>query len=68
MKLRKGELEFNFFTLLTCLGTPYDITLHDLRIECFFAAGVAFLQRRRVREKSTNYSVLHLKKDLSGGR
>src|SRR5467141_2262544 len=30
--------------------------------------GVAFLQRRRVREKSTNYSVLRLKKDLSGGR
>ncbi len=30
--------------------------------------GVAFLQRRRVRETSTNESVLRLNKDLSGGR
>ena len=36
--------------------------------EALCQQGVAFLQRRRVREKSTNYSVLRLKKDLSGGR
>jgi len=36
--LEKGDARFSFFTLLASLGTPYDITLHELRIECFFAA------------------------------
>ena len=30
--------------------------------------GVALLQRRRVNQKTTDYSVKSLKKDLSGGR
>jgi transcriptional regulator with XRE-family HTH domain len=38
IELRKGDARFGFFTLLASLGTPYDITLHELRIECFFAA------------------------------
>jgi transcriptional regulator with XRE-family HTH domain len=38
IELRKGDARFSFFTLLASLGTPYDITLHELRIECFFAA------------------------------
>jgi hypothetical protein len=39
-----------FFTTLTTLGTPYDITLHELRIESFFPADDATdltLQRLR---------------------
>lgn len=27
-----------FFSTLTTLGVPYDITLHELRVECFFPA------------------------------
>jgi hypothetical protein len=27
---------FNFFSAVTVLGTPQDITLQELRIECFF--------------------------------
>jgi len=38
IELKKGDVRFSFFTLLASLGTPYDITLHELRIECFFAA------------------------------
>jgi len=38
IELEKGDARFSFFTLLASLGTPYDITLHELRIECFFAA------------------------------
>jgi transcriptional regulator with XRE-family HTH domain len=41
IELRKGDVRFSFFTLLASLGTPYDITLHELRIECFFAADEA---------------------------
>jgi transcriptional regulator with XRE-family HTH domain len=41
IELRKGDVRFSFFTLLASLGTPYDITLHELRIECFFAADAA---------------------------
>src|SRR6266851_1023417 len=39
--LVKGDTRLQFFTLLASLGTPYDITLHELRIECFFAADAA---------------------------
>jgi transcriptional regulator with XRE-family HTH domain len=35
---RKHELNLRFFTTLTSLGTPYDITLQELRIESFFPA------------------------------
>jgi transcriptional regulator with XRE-family HTH domain len=38
---RKHELDLQFFTTLTSLGTPYDITLQELRIESFFPADKA---------------------------
>src|SRR5262249_60044450 len=41
IELKKGDVRFSFFTLLASLGTPYDITLHELRIECFFGADAA---------------------------
>ena len=37
----KGDRRLSFFTLLASLGTPHDITLHELRIECFFPADEA---------------------------
>ena len=33
---RHGAKAFNFFSTVTVLGTPQDITLQELRIECFF--------------------------------
>jgi hypothetical protein len=39
--MQKGATHLKFFTTLTTLGTPYDITLHELRIECFFPADEA---------------------------
>jgi transcription regulator MmyB-like protein len=38
IEMEKGEARLRFFTTLTTLGTPYDITLHELRIESFFPA------------------------------
>jgi transcriptional regulator with XRE-family HTH domain len=38
MALRKGDLALRFFTTIATLGTPQDITLQELRIECFFPA------------------------------
>jgi hypothetical protein len=38
---RKHELDLQFFTTLTSLGTPHDITLQELRIESFFPADEA---------------------------
>jgi transcriptional regulator with XRE-family HTH domain len=38
IEMQKGETHLRFFTTLTALGTPYDITLHELRIESFFPA------------------------------
>ena len=41
IEMQKGETHLRFFTTLTTLGTPYDITLHELRIESFFPADEA---------------------------
>jgi transcriptional regulator with XRE-family HTH domain len=38
IEFRKGDLELKFFSTLTSLGTPHDITLAELRIEAFFPA------------------------------
>ena len=38
IEMQKGATHLRFFTTLTTLGTPYDITLHELRIESFFPA------------------------------
>jgi hypothetical protein len=38
---RKYELDLQFFTTLTSLGTPYDLTLQGLRVESFFPADEA---------------------------
>jgi len=37
----KGERRFNFFSTVTTLGTPQDITVQEIRIECFFPADPA---------------------------
>jgi transcriptional regulator with XRE-family HTH domain len=41
IEMQKGATHLKFFTTLTTLGTPYDITLHELRIESFFPADEA---------------------------
>ena len=38
IEMQKGDAHLSFFSTLTTLGTPYDITLHELRIESFFPA------------------------------
>jgi hypothetical protein len=38
VELRKGDLDIKFFSTLTSLGVPYDITLCELRVECFYPA------------------------------
>jgi transcriptional regulator with XRE-family HTH domain len=38
---RRGDLDLRYFTTLTSLGTPHDITLQELRIESFFPADEA---------------------------
>ncbi|WP_309731623.1 helix-turn-helix domain-containing protein [Chamaesiphon sp. OTE_75_metabat_556] len=36
--LHRDDLELKFFSTIATLGTPYDITLQELRIECLFPA------------------------------
>jgi transcriptional regulator with XRE-family HTH domain len=36
VSFRKGSKTFSFFSAVTTLGTAQDITLQELRIECFF--------------------------------
>lgn len=43
-----GELVMRFFSTVTTLGTPQDITLQEIRIECFFPADPATETRARV--------------------
>lgn len=39
--VRKDGVELNLFTTVTTLGTPHDVTLHELRVEAFFPADEA---------------------------
>jgi hypothetical protein len=41
VEFAKGDLTLCFFTTITTLGTPHDITLQELRLECFFPADEA---------------------------
>ena len=41
IEFRKGDLHLQFFSTLTSLGTPHDITLQELRVEAFFPADAA---------------------------
>jgi transcriptional regulator with XRE-family HTH domain len=47
VEMRKGDLDVKFFSTMTSLGVPYDITLHELRVECFFPADTASEGRLR---------------------
>jgi transcriptional regulator with XRE-family HTH domain len=38
MHFRKDDISLQLFTTIATLGTPRDITLQELRIECFFPA------------------------------
>lgn len=41
VRIRKDDAELNLFTTITTMGTPHDVTVHELRIECFFPADEA---------------------------
>ena len=45
--LKHGDLDLRFFTMLTTLGTPQDVTLQDLHIESFMPADGATEARMR---------------------
>jgi transcriptional regulator with XRE-family HTH domain len=47
MHLRKGDLSLTFFSMITTLGTPRDVTLQQLKIECFFPADIVTEQLAR---------------------
>ena len=36
IRLVKDAVALNLFTTITTLGTPHDVTLHELRVECFY--------------------------------
>jgi hypothetical protein len=38
VRFAKDGRRFDFFSTVTTLGTPQDVTLQELRIECFFPA------------------------------
>ncbi len=44
LQLRKDEVTLNLFTTITTLGTPHDVTVHELRLESFFPADAASRQ------------------------
>ena len=54
VQFRKGDLAMDFFSTVTTLGTPLDVTLQEIRIECFFPADYATEQlSRRLAEPAT---------------
>lgn len=49
LEFRKDRYIFNFFSAVTTLGTPQDVTLQELRIESFFPADEKTEQSARER-------------------
>jgi len=50
---RQGEHELRFFSTLTTFGTPLDVTLDELHIECWFPADEATAERcRQLRQEA----------------
>jgi len=41
VEFRKGALAVRYFSTVTTLGTPHDVTAQEIRIECFFPADAA---------------------------
>ncbi|HUN50435.1 MAG TPA: helix-turn-helix transcriptional regulator [Candidatus Sulfotelmatobacter sp.] len=44
VEFRKGDTALRLFTTIATLGTPHDVTLQEIRIECFFPADAATRQ------------------------
>jgi transcriptional regulator with XRE-family HTH domain len=44
---RKGDTSLKLFTTIATLGTAHDVTLQEIRIECFFPADAATAARLR---------------------
>jgi transcriptional regulator with XRE-family HTH domain len=59
MVLRKGNLTVRYFSTIATLGTPQDITLQELRVECFFPGDEATeeLARRLARSATSTPSI-----------
>ena len=36
--IKKDDVELSLFSTIATLGTPLDITLQEIRIECYFPA------------------------------
>jgi transcriptional regulator with XRE-family HTH domain len=47
VSFRKAERAYDFFSTVTTLGTPQDITAQEIRIECFFPANPRTAERAR---------------------
>jgi len=44
VRIHKGDLRLRFYTTITTLGTPLDVTVQELRIETYFPADAATRQ------------------------
>jgi transcriptional regulator with XRE-family HTH domain len=47
IRFRHGTTSYDFFSAVTTLGTPQDVTVEELRIECFFPASAETERRAR---------------------
>jgi len=47
MHFRRGETSLRLFTTIATLGTPQDVTVQEIRIECFFPADDGTARRFR---------------------
>ena len=47
IQFQRGDIAFHFFSTITTLGTPQDITLQEVHIECAFPADALTEQHAR---------------------
>ena len=47
VRFAKDQRTFSFFSTVTVIGTPQDVTLQELRVECFFPADASTAEASR---------------------
>jgi hypothetical protein len=47
VSFRRDARAYDFFSTVTTLGTPQDVTAQEIRLECFFPANRATAERAR---------------------
>jgi len=65
LRLRKGDLRLELFSTITTFANPRDITLQQIRIECFYPADAATADAARRLAEAAEQREAHAEADIA---